>query len=402
MKIKLSLLLVLALAGCNPAPQDQAKDQPVSPSETKEFPIGGYSGDPERDKAAGFTLVGPVYGKQREGILEAAEKVGLPCVYTVGIELDFLGRHGEPPTELDREAIRAEIRQQVEAVMDSPSVAIWYLIPEELRNWRPLEMEYLQLASETIQEVDPKKRPVWMYEPGHRTQGALEKTFPYQQLAGKGVYTNYSNRKTERAWVTWTLQQQAGAIAAVNPTAIPYGILEMYKKKDDVLPVEQIPVWVRHDAYASLVAGVRGMIVYSFARRRGFFDENTPEWNAYYNAWSDVAKELNGPLQLGSVVLAGAPVPSPEFEITAGPTEVTFSISKSGGKEPINVPSHSSAAYSWSNKTYWFLVNSSNEPLTIKIKENENWTPLLEGQPAVNGKELTLPPLAAAVFQAEI
>lgn len=395
MKLKLAIFIALVLAGCNPAPREDALD---SPSESKVFPIGGYSGIPERDKAAGFTIVGPVYGTQRERILEEAEKAGLPCIYTVGMELDFLGKKGPELTVLDQEAVRAEIRRQVEAVMDHAAITVWYLIPEELRHWKSLEMDYLRIASETIRETDPKKRPVWMYEPGHRDQASLEKTFPYQQLVGKGVYPNYSGRRVERGWVPWTLGQQAGAIQAVNPKAVPYGILEMFKTPKDDFPLEDIPVWVRHDAYAALIAGVQGFVIFSFGNRAGF-NSATEEYNAYYQAWSEVANELNGPLQLGSVVLAGTPVSPPVFEIASGPQQITLSASKADIKEPVKIPSISTAAFTWSGKTYWLLVNSSNETMRLTVN-GKLWTPLLEGQPTFNAGDLTLPPLAVAVFRA--
>ena len=133
-----------------------------NPVPTPVFPIGGFSPNPEQDKAAGFTLAGPVYSRKNEKLAEC-EAAGLPFVYPVGVKLDFTAKAGgEEPDHLDFAAIQAEIRQQVEEAASSNSIFAWYLIPEELRYWKPLELEYLRVASETIREADPKKRPVWM------------------------------------------------------------------------------------------------------------------------------------------------------------------------------------------------------------------------------------------------
>ncbi|HWL51554.1 MAG TPA: hypothetical protein VNQ90_03915 [Chthoniobacteraceae bacterium] len=366
-------------------------------SEKVVFPIGGYSGDPARDQAAGFTVAGPTYGDKEE-LLAACEAIGMPLIYNIGMPIDFLGRSGEPVAEVDFDEVRREIRRQVEAVADREVITTWYLTPEELRNWKPLEMEYLQVAAETIRSADPRQRPVWMYEPGHRTHGALAKTAPFQDILGKGVYTNYAGRRTERTWVAWTLDQQARAIAEANPTAIPYGILEMFKRSNETWDPETVARWVRHDAYASLVSGVKGIVIFSFGRRPGFYPGST-EWDAYYHAWSAVAGELNGSRQLGAVFLKGQPVDPPAFEVVEGSAMTLLSGRKGSPTETVEVPSFTTTAFRWKGKTWWFVVNSSEDPLAFKLPASgPDWKPLLEGQPDIRQGMLQLPPLAVGAW----
>ncbi len=361
------------------------------------FPIGGYSGDPARDQAAGFTVAGPTYGDKDEQ-LEACEAIGMPLIYTIGMPIDFLGRSGTPVAELDFDEVRREIRRQVEAVVDRQSITTWYLTPEELRSWKPLEMEYLSVAAETIREADPQKRPVWMYEPGHRTRGALAITAPFQGIMGKGVYVNYSGRRTERTWVPWTLRQQAEAIEEANPSAVPYGIMEMLKRKEESWDAETIARWVRHDAYAALASGVKGIVIFSFGRRAGFHP-NSVEWEAYYAAWSAVAHELNGSQQLGAVFLKGQPVEPPSYEVSEGPAQSILSGRNSSPAEATEVPSITTAAFLWNGKTYWFAVNSSEEALTLQLPASgPEWKPLLKDQPDISQGVLKLDPLAVGAW----
>ncbi len=360
------------------------------------FPIGGYGPNPQRDKEAGFTIAGPVYGASRETILEESTDAGLPCIYPVGMPIHFYSQKEETP--LDFEAIRREIRRQVGEVVESRSIHAWYLMPEELRFWRAQEMEYLQVASETIRESDPLKRPVWMYEPGHRTQEALERTLPFLQMAGKGVYTNYAGRRTERAWVPWTLRQQAQAIEAINPKALPYAVLEMYKTPEEVMSAEEIRQWVRHDAYASLVSGVRGIVIFSFGVRPGF-GRNSEEWQTYYHAWSGVARELNGELKLGAVFLNGKRESPPTWAMVEGAKQEWLPESPSGPAHPEEVAVISEAAFLHQGQRYWIVVNSSNDPRRLRLA-SPAWKPLLEDQPRfeTDGTTLLLPGLGVAVF----
>lgn len=352
------------------------------------LPIGGYSPRPERDKEAGFTLAGPAY-RNHETVLEECERVGLPCIYPVGVKFDFRGKKKEAPQQLDHDEIRREIRSQVEAVMENRGIVIWYLVPEELRYWRSMETEYLQLAYETIRQTDPYQRPVWMYEPGHRTAGALGRLLPWLDISGKGMYVNYSSRMDERVWTRWTMEQQQRAIDESNPHARSIAVPEMFRQPPTDR-VREIPVWVRHDAYSSLMNGAKAIVIFSFGRRRNFESHED-----YYNAWAAVARELTaGEEPLGTVFLRGAEQSSlPALEIVSGPEKVTLSAS-STVRENVVYPALQVKRYLWNNRDYLFLLNSTGSVLEIDLHES-GWRNG-EGQPV---RQFALPAWGVEVLR---
>lgn len=357
------------------------------------FPIGGFSPNAARDLAEGFTIGGPVY-KHAQKALAECEAAGLPFIYPIGSDIDFHGKKsGAEPTELDFAAISEELREQVKAAAGSDAIHAWYLKPEELRYWKPLEMEYLKIASEAIREADPRKRPIWHYQPNHRGAAAMEKVVPYMQIAGKGLYANYSNRANERGWITWSMEQQRKGIEAANPEALPYAILEMFRTPEETGSIRS---WVRHDSYSALLGGAKGIVIYSFAKRKNF-----TAWDAYYAAYAEVAKELNGQSALGDVFLKGKEAPPPRWTLKSGP-ETTL-LSKRDPKifpEAIALPSLQAKAWHWNGTGYLFLINSSPEPLQVKIEGGEGWVPFAPQQTRhISGDgSLELDPWEVAIF----
>ena len=257
------------------------------------------SPDLERLKDDGFTAIGPYYGDQtKSGVLEKAEAVGLECLYRVGTHIDFVN---DPnyimPTD---EQIVEDIISHVKPVVDDKRIAIWYLGNEELRHWRPDEMRWLDVATQTIRELDPHNRPIWMYEPNHRPADGLAKTVVYQDYCGKGFYANLAGYQNNRIWIKWSMEQQHKAIAlSGNKNAIPITVPEMCC---DPAPQyhELIPTWCRHDVYCSLVNGAKGVVIWSGFRRGGL-----DTYDLYYEGYSSVSRELNGELALGQVFLLG-------------------------------------------------------------------------------------------------
>lgn len=359
------------------------------------FPISGYSPVPEREKEAGFSMAGPGRRDRTDQQLAECERLQLPFIYPVGVSKRQLRGEDGRGVHLSEQEIRAILTEQVSRVAHSQVIYAWNLHPEELRYWRQNELDYLRIASAVIREVDPLQRPVWMYEPGHRTREALEQTLPWQQIAGKGVYTNYSGFRDQRSWVGWTLDQQNQAIASASPGILPFAVLEMFREPPEEM-VSLIETWVRHDGYASLLEGAKGIVVFSFGRRSGF-----PSRTRYYQAYSDFARELNGELQLGTVFLRGEEQPVPEMTLQSGPSTTPLQVRI--GKESFETerPALKARAFLWNGSRYLFLVNSSPEPLQLRFHTAQQGIPLLSGQPLweEDGRFLSLPPLGVAAFK---
>ena len=337
------------------------------------FPFTGFSAKPQRAKAAGYSMLGPVYGDQ-SNLLDGATEVGLPVVYSVGIDKSELAQW-ENRNVSEAEAI-ARIREQVSEVIDNELIAWWYLIPEELRYWREHELRYLELATQAIRESDPLRRPIWLYEPNHRTAESLLTTGKLVDIVGKGSYTNYAGHQKDRVWVRWSMEQQTKAIASIEEDRIPIMVAELFQ---DPSPADhrRIPEWVRHDVILSLIHGAKGVAVYSLFERpevKKYFDD-------YYEAYAGIARDLRHNRKLGDVFLFGKESSDLKLRVIAGPNSVSFvnpaskvesaslTEQEKTAAEQQTYPALSSCEYRYRNKRYLFLCNSSyDESITVEVK----------------------------------
>ena len=263
---------------------------------------------------------------------------------------------------MTEEAVRERIGAQVREAAQNDRVAWWYLKPEELRSWRRHELAYLEAAARTIRENDPRKRPVWMYDPGHRNAAGLAQTARHLDIVGKGMYVNYAGMKDSRVWCRWTIEQQIQAIAEANPGAMPLAVPEMFRPPEES-DLALIPSWVRHDVYCALVAGAKGVVVFSFARRENF----APAREIYLESYLRVAEELCGDANLGQVFLFGERRNQLRVAVTAGSPTVVMPFGSGGVKEPIEYPSVSYLEAAYDNENFLFLVNSAREAVRVEV-----------------------------------
>lgn len=345
-----------------------SKEIPASYAEDKIYPQGrifpysGFSPCNSADEKK-FTLFGPVYGKS-DKLLERVEKSNKKSIYSIN------GTHkGEKVSlktfelkDIDFDEIAESVKQQVKAVANNKNIAWWYLGPEELKCWRKNEMKYLQVATDAIREADPLKRPVWMYDPGHRNAKTLGETVKFLDISGKGMYTNYSGFKASRIFCRWTIEQEVEAIRNSNPGAIPIAVPEMFQEPGPE-DIKMIPGWVRHDVYSSLIAGAKGIVVFSLAKRQNFQSHGI-----YFEEYARIADELCGELNLGQVFLFGEKRNDISFKITEGPEKVSFLCKSAGMKEAIDFPSINIFNATYKSERYLFLVSSANVQVSAEMK----------------------------------
>ncbi len=305
---------------------------------------------------AGFTCMGPAYGKQKN-FIEACRKAGVQRFQPIcpeGLTKDKLGNK----ESVDWEKISEEIKTQVQSYRDDEGVAVWYLQPEELRYWRKNEYQYLQTAYKVIRENDPLKRPVWMYLPGHYSKGAMMKYSDYIDYLGKGMYTNYSGHRESRIWCRWSTEQELAALQETKSPAVPLAVPEMFRQPpEEILPL--IPAWVRHDVYSSLIAGAKGVVIFSLAQRKQF-----SAWEAYYNSYLKVAGELR---TLGEIFLFGTRCGEIKIIQRGGPEKIPLEIRSGKTKTQYEMPSVSYADISYHGRRFLFAVNSANEAVTVQF-----------------------------------
>lgn len=306
-------------------------------------------------KNSGATMIGPQY-EMNDRILEDAELHDLKAIYTIfpSGALTFKNNNKKIKFLLpDSHIVKDIIKKQVEAVMDNPYIAWWYIMPEELRYWRRDESKYLQLAVETIRSTDPQQRPIWMYEPNNRNAAGLSHNIKYFDISGKGTYPNYANKHNDRIWVKWSIDQEILAIKNNNPNAIPIAVLEMFKQSPHNSKM-MIPKWVKHDSYLSLISGAKGIVVYSLRSRPNFTDHDL-----YRLSFETVSNELTGELNLGNVFLFGEQKNDIQIEIS--------NQNSSPGKNENLQKFINTKEIGYGHTRYLFICNSSNENITASL-----------------------------------
>ena len=337
------------------------------------FPFSFYStgGGPrgellppqEKDKVmkeivdAGASLIGPQY-ELTDQIIADAKKYHVGAVMTVrgiynGEQITKLFFRASTP--LDPKKMTEETAPVIRELAKNPEIAYWDVTPEERRHWKQRDVLYLKTMYEIIKANDPLKRPVFMYEPGHRGADSLVKLLPYQDLSAKGTYTSYSGFKTQRVWVRYSVEQETKAIkaAALGRPVVPFLLPEMFR---DVPENEypQIESWVRHDVYCGIANGARGVLVFSARRRTNF-----AAYPKYLAAYLRVCRELSKGSELSQAILFGKPTSDLEITITSGPEKIPLKKNKID----TTYPSLSVAQFLWNGARYLLVVNSADQPV---------------------------------------
>lgn len=347
---------------------------PSASAPRQRLPFGFYSVPLARfDElaAAGITLVGPYYGKPPEGLLDAASAHGLGVVYSIGLEA----------VAVDADA-RADLEAQIDAVVEHPALAAWYIVPEEVRPWSKAEMGYLAWIRSLVHGRDVRERPLLGYQPNHRRRPELAAASASFDVVTRGLYANYVGVGHQRAWVREGAQIIA---AASDPTQTPWAILEMFEQPDDS-QLLRIADWVRHDVYASLVGGARGVLVFSGWPRGGF-----EAYDAYLDAYLEVARELNGTAGLAGPLLGGEVSHQVSATLVSGPRTIELSTADVTAAVP---------SVAWREVTdggvVWLLVvNSAERSVTVRL-EGPAALETLIGPPVREG-QLRLAPLGVSV-----
>lgn len=322
------------------------------------FPCAAYSTGPHdlpRYRASGFNLLGPQYGDHNKTILPEAKAHGLRAIYTVGADVDFLKEKGLPK---NIDELAADVTAQVSKVAPDRTIAWWYLAQEELRTWRRDEMLYLERMTETIRKADPLRRPILMYDAGHRSSAEMALTGRYLDFAAKGSYVNYSGYVDRRAWLAASIQQEVEAARQAPRKLSPLLIPEMFQnapagRKND------IGRWVRHDVVRGLIEGASGLLIFSFWRRPNFED-----YEAYFSAYTTITPILCGAGQLGQALLLGENIATAIVDLPSGIKDLSI---EAFGKTT-SVPAVGLRAIRHRDAVYVLLANSTATEISGSLK----------------------------------
>jgi hypothetical protein len=329
------------------------------------FPCAAYSvgsgpvlqanADLLRFRPSGFSLLGPRYGDHNKTILQEAKAQGLRTIYTVGADVDFLQEKGLPKP-IDEMA--ADVTAQVRKVAPDRTIAWWYLAQEELRTWRRDEMLYLERITEAIRKADPLRRPILMYDAGHRSSAEIALTGRYLDFAAKGSYVNYSGNVDRRAWLAVSMRQEVEAARQATRKLTPLLISEMFQNAPAGRS-GQIGRWVRHDVVRGLIEGASGLLIFSFARRNNFED-----YEAYFSAYRTITPILCGAGELGQALLLGENIPAAMVDLSNGPKDLSI---EAFGKTT-SVPAVGLRAIRHHGAVYVLLANSTGKEIAGSLK----------------------------------
>jgi len=376
----LSLSLPILAEVVAPTPSNGLKIFPKG----KTFPYMGYSGNPVRDVKNGFTVAGPDYGtsfsqpaKIRNDRYAKMRASGMPYPGFVGLDRHFHDAKKYKPVSADE--IKRQISEQMKELLKDPNICWWYVAPEEIRFWRKNELDYLKIVTETIRELDPHHRPIWMYEPNHRNAGSLVKTGKFQDIIGKGCYTNLAGFQKNRIWVRWSVEQEVKAIQELAKQdrrfRIPLVMPELCQDPKNPTDDKLIPLWTRHDVYLGLMSGAKGVSIWSLFKRGGV----RRTWQLWYDSYAQIGKELTGDLKLGEVFLYGKNNASITVKQTKGPQSVTLFVGDRTKLELGTIteqerkgnthtyPALSAKTLFYKGATYVFLCNSHPDK-TLEVK----------------------------------
>jgi hypothetical protein len=375
-----TMMLALLLCGNSLVPvavsadlATQANDLPpdgIYPQGRK-LAFAGYSGDPARDLANGFTLAGPVYGNQQP-YLERCFANDWPVIAHIGPSITF---NDQAPNKykLDPASLRQEVERQVKELAVHKQIAWWAVRPEELRPWRTAEMQYLAIVCDTIRENDPLGRPIYLYNPNHRTASSLLPIAKHVDILAKGCYVNLVGRKRDRAWVRWSVEQTIKALEAAGRTDAIGLVMPELCRDPEPDEDDEIRAWVRHDVYLGLASGAKGVLIWSLFKRPAV----RRTWQLWYDAYSECGRELNGELGLSQVFLFGerattlrvqpTSVPAAGTITIGGDAEATTTSQQEREQREIELPSWTAAEFVYDGNHWLWLVNSANTGATFRL-----------------------------------
>jgi len=328
------------------------------------FPCAAYSvgsgpvlqahADLQRFRPSGANLLGPQYGLNKT-VLQDAKAHGLRAIYTVGADVDFLKEKGLPK---NIDELAADVTAQVSKVAPDRTIAWWYLAQEELRTWRRDEMLYLERITEAIRKADPLRRPILMYDAGHRSSAEMALTGRYLDFAAKGSYVNYSGNVDQRAWLAASIQQEVEAARQAPRKLTPLLIPEMFQNAPAGRS-NQIGRWVRHDVVRGLIEGASGLLIFSFWRRPNFEDYET-----YFSAYTAITPILCGARELGQALLLGEKLPAAIVDLPDGIMDLSI---EAFGKTT-SVPAVGVRAIRHRGAVYVLLANSTGKEIAGSLK----------------------------------
>ena len=285
---------------------------------------------------------------------EVAGSAGLGALVNIGT---YYVDDSDPQPMSSEGAVKAAIARASEG-----ESAVWWAAPEELRTWRGDELAELQNLHTWSRDAGADARPLFMYNPGHRTAEDMAELVPWLDIVGKGAYVAYSQQP--RAWVR---HQVESTIEGISLAGASVGSDWMAGEKTPIVITgvwEEYPATATelyHDLFSGVVSGARAAAVFSYAHGV------KPDSLDGLAGFAEGARHLNSDDHpLGRAVLLGREMSGLAAQVTDGPT-TTEPFTPSQTEMVISYPCLQLAGWEHSEGEFVVAVNSCEEALTATL-----------------------------------
>jgi len=274
----------------------------------------------------------------------------------------------------------------------------WWDMPEELRYWKNSEYSILKKYPQLIREYDTKRRPTYMYIPGHYTKEAIKYYVPFLDIIPASCYTNYQDNP--HIYVRWSIERTKDAILDdgyklgkdyLNNEKTVIAILELFEQ-ENLLTKEG--TW--HDFWLAIACDVKGIQVFSH-----FYRNSSTTVKESWRVLNEAIK-LFRKNKFKEIILCGENLELKQ-KIIIGPS--TSPILHIQDKSYI-LPSLKILAKKHQDTTYVIAVNSSNESIIYQLQDIpplviESKNLISEKINTVNNQIIvdTLAPLGVSIFK---
>jgi autotransporter-associated beta strand protein len=260
---------------------------------------------------------------------------------------------------------QSQVRAWIQGSAASNNIA-WWDMPEEMRSWKPTEVQLLKDYRAWVQLYDTNSpRPTFEYTPNARTLTNQLGVVSNVDIVGVSCYCEFASQP--HAWVRYKVAEAgvhavalAGATLGSNYLAgqkTVVGVLYLADPGTGQLPA---PEQSYHDVWSAIASGAQGISVWAYWH--GLNDN--PALTNNLNQFNLAASQISGS-EIGQVVLFGARYPNVSFAVTAGPTN-TESFQPGDGYT-WQYPSLNVLCATWSSNVYVIAVNSTSDSLAAVI-----------------------------------
>ncbi len=260
---------------------------------------------------------------------------------------------------------QSQVQAWIQRSMTNNNIA-WWDMPEEMRSWKPTEVQLLRDYHAWIELYDTNgRRPTYEYTPNARITRTQIGVVTNVDIIGASCYCEAAGQP--HAWVRYKVAEAGVHAVTAGGCQIGSNYLSGQKTVVAVLYCATnstgnvpTPQQSYHDVWSAIASGAQGIGV--FAYWHGMHDN--PALTNNINQFNLAAAQISG-TEIGSLILYGAQNTNVNFVVTAGPTN-TDSFNPGDGTN-WQYPSINVLCKTWSNNAYVIAVNSTSNYVSAVI-----------------------------------